>query len=72
MSIELNRDGERRLIMTAIKREMAFASASKANIAEHLSLIISEALFETAAITVSKGPEKGIQAGRELIRKWSD
>jgi hypothetical protein len=72
MSIELDRGNERRMIQTAIRRQLVFAHVNKNDEVEALSHIITEALFEAAAVTVTKGPEAGIRAGRELIRNWVD
>jgi hypothetical protein len=72
MGIELDRDKERVLIRTALRREMAIIKGSEGHLDEALSNMIVEALFETAAVTRKHGPEDGIRAGRVMIQKWSD
>ncbi len=73
MSIELDFETERRRVQIAIRNQLALGHFEEAiAVSKAISGMITEALFETAAVTQLHGPEAGVKAGEEMIRTWTD
>lgn len=72
MTIELDRDPIRFSVRVALARQIAIWRGEKHDMAERLSDLVTELMFDVAGTTVSKGPEKGIVEGLAMIRNWQD
>ena len=74
MSIELNasqlkRVAENALIPRLVEWQKGYVDRS---VAEHLSNMVVEALYEAALIGNTEGVEQGIIAGLKMIKSWND
>lgn len=72
MPIELDRDPIRFSVRVALARQIAIWRGEHYDVAERLSHLVTEMLFDVAGKTVAEGPEKGIIEGLAMIRNWRD
>ncbi len=74
MSIELNAAQLKRIAENAIGPRLVEWQKGYVdrNVAEHLSNMVVEALYEAALIGNTEGVEQGIIAGLKMIKAWQD
>lgn len=73
MAINLEFDSVRHSVKVALRERLAIWRAeTNMELADKLSTMITETLFDVAATSRSDGTEKGVIEGLRMIKNWED
>jgi len=71
LSINLERDLIQYGVKVAIRKHLSTWQSSD-DLAERLSAVMTEVMFDVAGTAASEGPEEGICEGLAMLRNWED